>query len=287
MSYSTIKATMDLVSAVVLLLLAAPVILVTVLLVKLTSRGPVFYSQLRLGKNGRPYQIYKIRTMYHNCEKINGAQWSTTGDPRITPVGRFLRKSHLDELPQLWNVLRGDMSLIGPRPERPEISASLDRVIPHYRGRLLVRPGMSGLAQVQLPPDTDLASVRLKLSYDLYYVQHMSFWMDVRLLFATLLYSLHVPFAVARWLFAVPSGDAVERPYRNWMRLGEKVTQAGWQNIAEAAKAGKSEGPPAVYDLDLSKMADDALAVLARACGYHPAANELALRQQMPQLELA
>jgi hypothetical protein len=226
--------------------------------------------------------------MYHNCEKANGPQWATARDPRITPVGRFLRKSHLDELPQLWNVLKGDMSLIGPRPERPEISASLDRAVPHYRGRLLVRPGLSGLAQVQLPPDTDLASVRLKLTYDLYYVQHMSFWLDVRLILATALYFLHLPFGVARRLFGVPSGETVERPYRNWLRLGAKVQSAGWQAAVEEAQAVQPEvETAAVYDLDLSKMADDALAVLARVCGYHPAANELALRRCPLQLAVA
>src|SRR5205823_10851019 len=158
------------------------------------SRGPVFYSQTRLGRGGRPFRIYKIRTMVHNCERQSGARWCTSGDPRITPVGRFLRATHLDELPQLWNVLRGDMSLIGPRPERPEIIAALERAIPRYHDRLLVRPGLSGLAQVQLPADTDLHSVRRKLAYDLYYVEQLGAWLDLRLALATALYLLRVPF---------------------------------------------------------------------------------------------
>src|SRR5439155_12868491 len=122
------------------------VTLLSMLLVKLTSRGPALYTQTRLGRNGRPFTIYKLRTMQHRCESLTGARWSTPGDPRITPVGRFLRKTHLDELPQLWNVLRGDMALVGPRPERPEFVPQLEQAVPHYRDRLLVRPGVSGLA---------------------------------------------------------------------------------------------------------------------------------------------
>ena len=140
--------------------MAAPFIFVAALLVKLTSRGPAFYSQVRLGLDGRPFYIRKLRTMYHNCERLSGPCWSTANDCRITPVGRFLRRSHIDELPQLWNVLCGEMSLVGPRPERPELIPTLARSIPGYRHRLEVRPGVTGLAQIQLPPDTDLDSVR-------------------------------------------------------------------------------------------------------------------------------
>ena len=276
--YAVAKMAIDCTAALLLLTVAAPIILVAALLVKLTSRGPAFYSQVRLGRNGRPYRIYKLRSMYQNCEQKNGPQWATARDPRITPVGRFLRASHLDELPQLWNVLRGDMSLVGPRPERPEISVALDRVVPHYRARLLVRPGLSGLAQVQLPPDTDLASVRLKLSYDLYYVQYQSLWLDVRLMLATGLYLLRLPFTVTRWLLAVPSGETVERPYRDWLRLGEAVNAAGWRAAEQVGQSGE-RSERRVYDLDMTRMADDALSVLAGECGYHPAANELALRR--------
>ena len=150
------------------------------LLVRLTSRGPAVYTQKRLGYNGRVFTIYKIRTMYLGSEP-DGARWSLPGDPRVTPVGRFLRWSHLDELPQLLNVLRGEMSLIGPRPERPEIVAQLEKSLPEYRLRLLVRPGVTGLAQVLQPPDTDLNSVRRKLNFDMYYISRMSPWLDVRI----------------------------------------------------------------------------------------------------------
>src|SRR5438552_3957175 len=173
------KVAMDWTLSLALLILAAPLVLLAALAVKLTSRGPIFYSQTRLGRGGQPYTIYKIRTMLHNCESKSGACWSTAGDPRITLVGRFLRRTHVDELPQLWNVLRGEMSLVGPRPERPEFVTTLEVVIPHYRARLAVRPGITGLGQVQLPADTDLTSVRRKLAYDLYYVRQLSLWLDL------------------------------------------------------------------------------------------------------------
>jgi lipopolysaccharide/colanic/teichoic acid biosynthesis glycosyltransferase len=148
--------------------------------------------------------------MYHNCERDSGVQWSSKGDPRITPIGRFLRATHIDELPQLINVLLGDMSLVGPRPERPEIVPSLERVIPNYRDRLQVRPGVTGLAQVQLPADTDFDSVRRKLLYDLYYIENLGPWLDLRLILCTAMKMLGIPFRMQRWLFRVPSRREVE-----------------------------------------------------------------------------
>src|SRR5260370_5820150 len=115
--------------------------------------------------------------MFHNCERNSGACWATAGDPRITPVGRCLRRLHLDELPQLWNVVRGDMSLVGPRPERPEFIPHLEKHIARYQERMSVRPGLTGLAQIQLPADTDLDRVRRKLAYDLYYIGHERCWL--------------------------------------------------------------------------------------------------------------
>ncbi|MFL5242760.1 MAG: sugar transferase [Gemmataceae bacterium] len=208
--YPAIKLTAEFILACLLLVLTAPCMLIAALLVKMTSRGPAFYSQIRLGKNGQPYTIYKLRTMTHNCEVFSGPQWSAQGDSRVTAVGRFLRRSHLDELPQLWNVLRGEMSLIGPRPERPEFVPQLERSLPHYRARLYVKPGVTGLAQVQLPPDTDLGSVRRKLAYDLFYVRHMSPWMDFRILLCTGLKVLGVPFQLLSVLLRVPSKTSVE-----------------------------------------------------------------------------
>jgi lipopolysaccharide/colanic/teichoic acid biosynthesis glycosyltransferase len=156
------------------------------------------------------FRIYKIRTMTHDCERLSGVRWATAHDSRITRVGWFLRQTHLDELPQLWNVLKGEMSLVGPRPERPEFTPTLQKAIAEYGRRLEVRPGLSGLAQVQLPADTDLNSVRLKLAYDLYYIDHLSLWLDSKLIVSTVLKILHFPRLVSvRWL-RIPSGVIVE-----------------------------------------------------------------------------
>jgi lipopolysaccharide/colanic/teichoic acid biosynthesis glycosyltransferase len=189
--YDVIKSLLDIPAALVLLIVSAPVVLLAMLLVRLTSRGSAVYTQKRLGYNGRVFTIYKIRTMYLGSEP-DGARWSVPGDRRVTPVGRFLRWSHLDELPQLLNVLRGEMSLIGPRPERPEIVAQLEKNLPEYRLRLLVRPGVTGLAQVLQPPDSDLNSVRRKLNFDLYYISRMNLWLDIRIVVGTVLHLLSV-----------------------------------------------------------------------------------------------
>jgi lipopolysaccharide/colanic/teichoic acid biosynthesis glycosyltransferase len=189
--YVRVKTVAEWLVALLLFFVLSPFVALTALLVKLSSPGPAFYSQIRLGQFGQPFSIYKLRTMTHNCEAKTGAVWSSGAtDPRVTRFGRFLRDTHLDELPQLWNVLRGDMSLIGPRPERPEITSKLDRAFPEYGNRLLVRPGVTGLAQVQLPPDVDLESVRRKLAYDLHYVREVNPVLDLRILFATFFHFL-------------------------------------------------------------------------------------------------
>jgi lipopolysaccharide/colanic/teichoic acid biosynthesis glycosyltransferase len=211
--FAACKAAADILLSLVLLALTTPFVLFAVVLVRLTSRGPAFYSQTRLGLNGKPFTMYKLRTMIHDCERRSGVRWSGPGDNRITPVGQLLRRTHLDEVPQLWNVLKGDMSLIGPRPERPEFAPQLERLIPCYRQRLRVRPGLTGLAQVQLPADTNLDSVRHKLACDLYYVQHYGVRMDLQIFLATIVYMLGLPFAVSRFLFNVPGGAPVERAY--------------------------------------------------------------------------
>jgi lipopolysaccharide/colanic/teichoic acid biosynthesis glycosyltransferase len=208
----------ELVLACLLLVLTAPLMLVVILLVKLTSRGPAIYSQTRVGRLGRLYTIYKLRTMAHDCERLTGPQWASERDPRVTRLGRLLRRTHLDELPQLWNVIRGDMSIIGPRPERPEFVAPLEKAIPLYAERLLVRPGVTGLAQVQAPADTDLASVRRKLTYDLYYIRHMGLWLDLRILLCTGFKVAGIPFRVLRVLFRLPAKDKVESVYRSGVR---------------------------------------------------------------------
>jgi lipopolysaccharide/colanic/teichoic acid biosynthesis glycosyltransferase len=212
--YGRGKRALDVTLALALLALTGPVMLLAALLVKLTSRGPAFYSQTRLGLHGRPFTLYKIRSMRHDCERLSGPRWCRPGDPRVMPLGHFLRKTHLDELPQLWNILRGEMSLIGPRPERPEFVPQLERAIPRYRDRLLVAPGLTGLAQVLLPPDTDLDSVRLKLAYDLWYVQRHGPWLDLRVAAATAFHLAGVRWRFLRWLLLVPDQDTIERAYR-------------------------------------------------------------------------
>jgi lipopolysaccharide/colanic/teichoic acid biosynthesis glycosyltransferase len=180
-----VKAAADCVLAAVLLVPALPVVLVCAALVRLTSRGPAIYTQQRVGHGGRVFTLYKIRTMRHECEKLTGPQWSARGDVRVTPVGRVLRALHFDELPQLVNVLKGEMSLVGPRPERPEIVARLRTAIVGYDRRHAVRPGITGFAQIHLPPDSCVRSVRNKLVYDLFYVRRRSARMELFILFAT------------------------------------------------------------------------------------------------------
>jgi lipopolysaccharide/colanic/teichoic acid biosynthesis glycosyltransferase len=212
--YGACKMALEWSFAACLLVCATPVIFLAGLAVKLTSRGSVFYTQTRVGKNGKLFTIYKIRTMFENCERHSGARWASKNDPRITKVGAILRKTHIDELPQLINVLRCEMSLVGPRPERPEFVPGLEAAIPHYGDRLLVRPGVTGMAQVQLPADTDLASVRRKLAYDLYYVRNAGWWLDLRLILCTAIHVVGVPFHVVGRLFWLPGRHVVESDYR-------------------------------------------------------------------------
>jgi len=181
------KGVLGQILAFVLLIPGLPAMGFLILLVRCTSRGPGIYRQLRVGKDGRQFMMYKIRTMRHDAEKVHGPQWTAANDSRITTLGRVLRKLHLDELPQLFNVLAGEMHLIGPRPERPEFTQVLARAIPGYLDRLAVRPGITGLAQINLPPDTDLESVRRKLTLDMEYIHHASFLLDVRMFVSTLL----------------------------------------------------------------------------------------------------
>lgn len=200
-----VKRALDVIVALAISVIAGPIILAAWVLVKATSKGPGFYSQVRVGWNGRNYRIYKIRSMYHDCEAGTGAAWCTKADRRVTPIGRILRKLHIDELPQLLNVLRGDMSLVGPRPERPEFVGPLAAAIPGYADRLAVRPGITGLAQIQLPPDSDLESVRKKLVLDRCYAQSGGLWLDFRLILGTVLYLFGFSFSAIRRALWLPS----------------------------------------------------------------------------------
>jgi lipopolysaccharide/colanic/teichoic acid biosynthesis glycosyltransferase len=207
-NYEPIKPLLDFGLALVLLLCATPVIVLAMIVVRLSSRGRLIYSQNRLGLGGKVFTIYKIRTMYEDSECRSGPIWSVPGDPRVTPVGRFLRFSHIDELPQLVNVLKGEMSLVGPRPERPEFLNQLERAFPNYRQRLTVRPGVTGLAQVQQDPDSDLSTVRRKLEFDLCYLERMSLWLDLRVILGTALKCLGVPFVLIGQILQLPNPDA-------------------------------------------------------------------------------
>ena len=180
-----LKRSLDLLGAGTLGLLSLPLMLLAGALIWLTDRGPVLYGQTRTGLYGRPFTIWKLRTMRVDAE-AGGARWSSRSDDRITPVGRWLRRLRLDELPQLWGVILGDMSLIGPRPERPELEEELERRIPHYRVRHWIRPGLSGWAQVCFPYGASVADSRMKLSYDLYYLRNANLLLDLLILIKTI-----------------------------------------------------------------------------------------------------
>jgi sugar transferase (PEP-CTERM system associated) len=169
------------------LALGAPVAGLVALAVRLSGPGPVLYRQTRVGRGGRPFDLLKFRTMRENAEADSGPVWATAGDdPRVTAVGRLLRKARIDELPQLWNVLRGEMSFVGPRPERPHFVDKLRKVIPYYDERHSVRPGITGWAQVKFPYGSTLEDAEEKLEFDLYYVKHMSLLLDVAIVLETL-----------------------------------------------------------------------------------------------------
>lgn len=177
--YAQAKPHFDRVVALLLMALFAPVIAFCALLVKLTSRGPAFYSQERVGENGRVFKIIKLRTMRIDAETDTGPVWSTgESDSRVTPMGHFLRASHLDEVPQLINVLRGEMSLVGPRPERPHFVSKLSESVPGYEERLKIKPGITGLAQVRAGYDHTLRDVRKKVKLDVMYMRRMCWWVD-------------------------------------------------------------------------------------------------------------
>lgn len=165
--------------------LGIPVI-VAALLTRWSDGGAALYRQRRVGKDGHIFEIIKIRSMVIDAERVSGAVWSAEKDPRITRLGRFLRKSRLDEVPQLWNVIRGDMSLVGPRPERPEFTDRLAEAIPLYDSRHIVKPGLTGWAQIRLPYGASVEDTLAKLEYDLYYIRHWSLWFDLRILLRTI-----------------------------------------------------------------------------------------------------
>jgi sugar transferase (PEP-CTERM system associated) len=172
-------------AAGVLLLVVLPILPFVILAVKLDSRGPVLYRQKRVGLDGKVFYCYKFRTMRQDAEADTGATWATDDDPRITKVGKFLRTTRLDEVPQLWCVVKGDMSFVGPRPERPEFVEMLAQEIPFYAVRNAVRPGITGWAQVRYKYGNTVADSKEKLQYDLYYIKNMSLGLDLMIMFQT------------------------------------------------------------------------------------------------------
>ncbi|MGQ0646174.1 MAG: sugar transferase [Gemmatimonadaceae bacterium] len=185
------------------LLLSLPLLVAVAALIKLTSRGPILYTQTRVGLDrrwkrtlairearledlgGQVFTIYKLRTMRVDAEKVSGAVWATENDPRVTRLGKFLRQYRIDEIPQLWNVLQGDMNMVGPRPERPSIVARLREDIPAYRCRHRVKPGLTGLAQINQKYDACLDDVRSKVNWDLRYIGEQGFFLDLRIMLKT------------------------------------------------------------------------------------------------------
>jgi len=184
-----VKRVFDIVGSILLLIATLPITLATALLTKLVSRGPIFFSQIRVGMQGEKFTIYKFRTMYIGAEK-SGAQWASDNDDRIIPFGKFFRTTRIDELPQCWNILRGEMSIVGPRPERPEFTSSLASDIPYYDLRHVVKPGLTGWAQVSYPYGASTEDALKKLQYDLYYIKNYSLLLDLNILLRTVLVTL-------------------------------------------------------------------------------------------------
>jgi sugar transferase (PEP-CTERM system associated) len=183
---ATVKRALDLLAASVGVVLAAPVMLLVAAAIRLSSDGTALYHQERVGRHGRLFTVHKFRSMRMDAEATSGAVWASTDDPRITPLGRFLRRSRFDELPQLWNVLKGDMSFVGPRPERPEFVRQLTEKIPFYGQRHVVRPGLTGWAQVRYTYGASVEDALMKLQYDLYYIKNLSLALDLYIIFSTI-----------------------------------------------------------------------------------------------------
>lgn len=185
-----IKRLMDIVVSALVLVLGAPVWLALIALVRLTSPGPAIYKQIRAGQYGRTFTFYKFRSMVVDAEKHSGPKWATENDPRVTPIGRILRKARLDEIPQFYSVLKGEMSLVGPRPERPFFIEELKKEIPWYVRRLKMKPGITGWAQVKHKYDATIDDVKQKVIYDLYYFENMSIVLDLKIMLRTVLVML-------------------------------------------------------------------------------------------------
>jgi exopolysaccharide biosynthesis polyprenyl glycosylphosphotransferase len=180
-----LKRLLDVVMSALLLIVLSPILVVTGIFIKLDSKGPVFYRQIRTGEGGRSFTIYKFRSMVVDAEKM-GAKWADKNDPRITKVGRFIRKTRIDELPQLINIVKGEMSFVGPRPERPEFDNTLSEAIPFWMLRYIAKPGLTGWAQINYDYGASLEDAKEKLKYDMYYIKNFSFYLDIKIIVNTL-----------------------------------------------------------------------------------------------------
>ncbi len=178
-----LKRLMDIIVSLLILLLSAPITILTSIAIKIDSEGPIFFKQERLGQNGKPFKVLKFRSMINDAEKHTGPVWSQKDDPRVTRMGKFVRRVRIDEIPQMYNVLKGEMSLVGPRPERAFFVEKLSQEIPYYKRRLKVRPGVTGWAQIKHKYDETIDDVKIKLRYDLFYIENMSIRMDFKILF--------------------------------------------------------------------------------------------------------
>ena len=184
-SYYIAKRMIDIGGSIIAFMVLSPFFLFVALFIKIFSHGPIFFRQTRVGQYGRHFEIYKFRTMKVDAEKYSGPVWAAKNDNRLIPGGNFLRKSKIDEIPQFINVLKGEMSIIGPRPERPFFVERLKSQIPDYEKRLKIKPGITGLAQVLHRADETINDVRKKIKYDILYIKKMCFWTDVRILTKT------------------------------------------------------------------------------------------------------
>ncbi|MCE9589132.1 MAG: sugar transferase [Planctomycetes bacterium] len=184
--YALSKRAIDLPAGLVGLVIVSPLLLICAAWIKLADGGPVVYTQWRVGRDGWLFRLYKLRTMRLDAERDGGARFASEKDPRLLPCGGWMRRCHVDELPQLWNIVRGQMSLVGPRPERPEIFERMRGALPGMERRLAATPGLTGLAQVRHGYTNDLAGMRRKLAYDLRYLRIRGVWTDLRLILQTL-----------------------------------------------------------------------------------------------------
>lgn len=182
-----LKRVFDILVSLLILVITSPILIITSIAIKLDSKGPIFFKQERMGQNGKVFNILKFRSMINDAEKYTGPVWSQKDDPRVTRVGKIVRKMRIDEIPQMYNVLKGEMSLVGPRPERPYFVEKLSQEIPYYKRRLKVRPGITGWAQVKHKYDESIEDVKVKLRYDLFYIENMSIRMDFKIMLRTIL----------------------------------------------------------------------------------------------------